>query len=372
LGRSYNYPHVAAGHWVLYRLARNHQGLVQARDWRWYLEHAWLTATAMVREAPRYAQFGQMEGEVFLEILKDLKREGMTQQAAELEVLMKDRTDHWKSLPYPFGSEMAWDSTGQPEVYAWLRYFGYEEEAASTREVILGYDPAIPHWGYNGNARRYWDFLYAGKLRRIERQIHHYGSALNAVPLFDAYRANPQDFHLLRVAYGGLMGGITNIDREGFGSAAFHASPDEMRFDAITGDYGMGFFGHAYATASYLVDHPTFGWLGFGAAVSRSGDRVRIEPKDSGRSRLFVAPAGLWLTLQAGKIESAEYAPATGALSLRLAPADVHTEAARLSVETTTSDGRGYAPQGFAPKRGLYTIPLARDSTIVVLSTSAR
>jgi hypothetical protein len=368
LARSYNYPHVAAGHWVLYRLARNHQGLVTLRDWRSYLEHAYLTAVAMLRDAPRYAQFGQMEGEVFLEILKDLKREGMMPQADELEGLMSSRTEHWRSLAFPFGSEMAWDSTGQPEVYAWLRYFGYAHEAASTREVILGYDPTIPHWGYNGNARRYWDFLYAGKLKRIERQIHHYGSALNAVPLFDAYRANPQDFHLLRVAYGGLMGGIANIDEDGFGSAAFHAHPDAMRFDAITGDYGMGFFGHAYATASYLVNHPAFGWLGFGGEVSHSRDRVRIEPKDSGRSRLFIAPAGLWLTLQAGKIEFAEYSGVTGALTLELAPADAHTAAARLSVESTTSKSRRYVPQGFALERGLYTIPLHRRSTVVVLS----
>src|SRR5262249_642589 len=72
LERSYNYPHVAIGYWVLYRLARNHQGLVTLHDWRWYLDHASLTATAMMRDAPHYAQFGQMEGEVFLEILKDL------------------------------------------------------------------------------------------------------------------------------------------------------------------------------------------------------------------------------------------------------------------------------------------------------------
>jgi hypothetical protein len=263
---------------------------------------------------------------------------------------------------------MPWDSTGQPEVYAWLRYFGHEEEAARTREVILGYDPAIPHWGYNGNARRYWDFLYAGKLRRIERQIHHYGSALNAVPLFDAYRANPRDFHLLRVAYGGLMGSLTNIDQDGFGSAAFHAYPDEMRFDAISGDYGIGFFGHAYATASYLVRHPTFGWLGFGGLVSKSGDRIRIEPKDSGRSRLFVAPAGLRLALHAGKIEAAEYSTATGAMSLTLAPAAAHTSTARLSVETTVSGGPAYAVQGFGLERGLYTIALGRDPTMVILS----
>src|SRR5262249_20041867 len=49
LERSYDYPHVAAGYWVLYRLARHHQDLVHAHDWRWYLDHARLTAVAMVR-----------------------------------------------------------------------------------------------------------------------------------------------------------------------------------------------------------------------------------------------------------------------------------------------------------------------------------
>jgi uncharacterized protein DUF5695 len=320
-----------------------------------------------MRDAPYYAQFGQMEGEVFVEILEDLQREGMTSEARTLEALMRKRVDRWRSLPYPFGSEMPWDSTGQPEVYAWLRYFGYEQQAATTREVILGYDPTIPSWGYNGNARRYWDFLYAGKLERIERQIHHYGSALNAVPLFDAYRANPRDIHLLRVAYGGLMGALTNIDQDGFASAAFHAWPDQMRFDALSGDYGMGFFGHAYATASYLVDDPTFGWLGFGGIVSQLGDIVRIEPRDSARTRLFIAPERLWLTLQAGKIESAEYSPADGSLVLRLAPADTHTPAARLSVETTAPEAAQYVPREMSLERGLYTIPLRSQAAEIHL-----
>ena len=57
-------------------------------------------------------------------------------------------TDHWRTLAYPFGSEMAWDSTGQAEVYAWMRHFGYTRQADITREVILGYDPAmIKLWG---------------------------------------------------------------------------------------------------------------------------------------------------------------------------------------------------------------------------------
>ncbi|WP_343732228.1 DUF5695 domain-containing protein [Duganella sp.] len=334
LGRAYNYPHVAIGHWVLYRLARNHVGLVTAHDWRWYLQQAYQTVVAMMRDAPEYAQFGLMEGDVFIDILKDLQREEMHAEAADMERLMKQRADHWRTLIYPFGSEMAWDSTGQAEVYAWMRHFGYQPQADITREVILGYDPTMPSWGYNGNARRYWDFLYAGKTPRIERQIHHYGSTLNAVPLFEAYRANPSDLHLLRVAYGGLLGGITNIDQQGFASAGFHAWPDMMRWDAYSGDYGMGFYGHAYASATYVLNDPTFGWLAFGANLQAAADgKLHITPKDSARTRLFIAPERAWITLEAGKYDSAVYDPRSGAITLQLAASTPHTPRARIITE---------------------------------------
>jgi hypothetical protein len=283
---------------------------------------------------------------------------------------MKRRVQHWLTLPYPFGSEMPWDSTGQPEVYAWLRHFGHHAKAVTTREVILGYDPIIPSWAYNGNARRYWDFLYAGKIRRVERQVHHYGSALNAVPLFDAFRGNPADLHLLRVAYGGLMGALTNVDERGFGSAAFHSWPDEMRFDALTGDYGMGFFGHAYATASYLVRHPTFGWLGFGGRVSESRDAIRIEPQDSGRSRVFIAPARLWVELAAGKIEAVEYSPADGSVRLQLAPAQEHTSLARLSLQATAGRSGVPAPAGARRENGWLSVELGLQSTFITIPGS--
>ncbi|SEN68762.1 hypothetical protein SAMN05192583_3313 [Sphingomonas gellani] len=365
LGRAYNYPHVAIGHWVLYRAARNHPGLVARHDWRWYLDHAYQTTVAMMRDAPYYAQFGLMEGDVFVDILKDLKREGMTVQATEMERLMKGRADHWRTLDYPFGSEMPWDSTGQPEVYAWMRYFGYQPQADVTREVILGYDPTIPSWGYNGNARRYWDFLYGGKYLRIERQIHHYGSTLNAVPLLDAYRQNPADLYLLRVGYGGTMGGITNIAPDGFSSAAFHAWPDMMKWDPYSGDYGMGFFGHAYAAGTYLVKDPTFGWVGFGGNIRQAGGDVRIEPKDGARARLFIAPAGLWVTLEAGKIAGATYQPATGRVTLTLDPATPTTPAARLFFETTTAGGPRMVLEGGTEERGGYTLPLSTTPRVV-------
>jgi len=367
IGRSYNYPHVAVGHWVLYRLARNHTGLVTLSDWRWYLEHAYQTAVAMMRDAPEYAEFGQMEGDVFIEILKDLAREGLSHEWHEMERLMRGRAEHWRALAFPFGSEMAWDSTGQAEVYAWMRYFGFARQATETLEVILGYDPTIASWGYNGNARRYWDFLYGGKLARVERQIHHYGSTLNAVPLFEAYRADPADLYLLRVAYGGWMGGITNIDPQGFGSAAFHSWPDQMRWDPYSGDYGMGFFGHAYAAATYLARDPTFGWLCFGGNIQITTDNIHIVPKDGARSRLFIAPAGVWIVLESGKISAADYRIATGEIRLTLDPADSATPTARLVIETTAHAVRSYEITSGAAERGAQTILLSNSPTNVEL-----
>jgi len=55
-----------------------------------------------------------------------------------------------------------------------------------------------------------WDFVYAGKLSRIERQLHHYGSGLNAIPVLSEYRENPNDLYLLRVGHAGTMGAIAN------------------------------------------------------------------------------------------------------------------------------------------------------------------
>ena len=64
--RSYDYPHVAAAYWVLYHLARNHPGLVTNHPWDWYLDQAYQTSIAMTNYAEGLAEFGQMEGDIFL------------------------------------------------------------------------------------------------------------------------------------------------------------------------------------------------------------------------------------------------------------------------------------------------------------------
>jgi hypothetical protein len=366
--RSFNYPHVAGAYWVLYRLARNHAGLVTNHGWEWYLTHAYDTSVAMMEYAAGYAEFGQMEGDIFVFILEDLQREGFKTQAEALEAKMRGRAEHWRKQAFPFGSEMPWDSTGQEEVFAWMKYFGYKDKAQVTLDAILGYDPTVPHWGYNGSARRYWDFVYAGKYQRIERQLHHYGSGINAIPLLATYRENPDDFYLLRVGYGGTMGALSDVDQEGFASAAFHAFPDMLKFDPYTADNGPNFFGHAVNTGTYVVQHPEFGWVAFGGNLQVASGKVRVTPLDSFRSRVYVAPLGLWLTLDSGEFQKIEIDPAARTVKIELGAATPDTTIARLRIE------QPYKPAGMASfqlsqraptERGAYQVSLKSTATSV-------
>ncbi|MFD1771146.1 DUF5695 domain-containing protein [Sphingobacterium suaedae] len=353
IGRSYNYPHVAAAHWVLYRLSRNYNQLVSEESWQTYLDRAYQTAIAMVDKAPHYAQFGQMEGSVFLLILKDLQREGLTEAASKLEQAMKARALHWKTLNYPFGSEMPWDSTGQEEVYVWSRYFGFDEKAQVTLNAILAYAPTVPHWGYNGSARRYWDFVYGGKLARIERQLHHYGSALNAIPLLSEYRDNPDDFYLLRVGHAGMMGALANVTQDGFAPGAFHSYPSTLANDGISGDYGSGFYGYAVNSGSYIIQHPEFGWLAFSGRLREDQTKIHVDLTTAGRSRLFLAAEKLWLTTDAGEMESITYDTASKEIVIQFTKASFVPNVL-LNIQTTT----GYKLRGTRQDaQGRYVIP---------------
>src|SRR5262249_7076624 len=162
------------------------------------------------------------------------------------------------------------------------------------------------------------------------RQIHHYGSGINAIPVLAAYRARPGDDYLLRVGYAGTMAALSNIYPDGFAAAAFHSAPSLLRWDAYSGDYGPNFFGHALNTATYVIAHPEFGWQAFGGNIGFAPDEgskamsgaardwVLVQPLDSLRSRIYVAPRGLWLTLDAGTFDNIEISTKTHAVRIAL------------------------------------------------------
>jgi hypothetical protein len=205
-----------------------------------------------VKEHGRYNQYGLMVGSVWAHLLRDLQREAEAEEsngvwaiaAAGIEEFMRERAEVWAKLRFPFGSEMPWDSTGQEEVYTWTKHFGFYNQSNATLAAVLSYMPAVPSWGYNGNARRYFDFaVYGGENFGTEREFMHYGAPLNAIVALDAFRTDPSDLHLLRIGIGGIAGSLTNINStNGVASMGWHGSAEYMHRDpwscgAYTTDY---------------------------------------------------------------------------------------------------------------------------------------
>jgi hypothetical protein len=167
-----------------------------------------------------------------------------------------------------------------------------------------------------------------------------------------------------------MMGALSNIDQEGFASVAFHSFPSTLKWDPYSGDYGPNFYGHALNAATYVINHPEFGWQSFGGNLRRSGSWIKVQPLDSFRMRVYIAPRGLWLTLDAGTFESVELNTRTGAVRISLAPATEYTKVARLRVEQPAKiAGVGnYRPATqLTEERGAYVIPLRKQATQVEL-----
>jgi hypothetical protein len=347
----------------MYRVARNHSGLISKHSWDWYLNQAFFTANYLGTHTNiGNWRDGLMDGTIFLLLLDDLKREGWREQSAILEGQLRTHAEEWNRRPVPFGSEMAWDSTGQEQIYGVTKYFGFDDKAQITLNSIVGYMPSSPHWGYNGSARRFWDFFYgAAPGGTTERQLHHYGSGLNAIPMLSDFRDKPNDFYLLRVGYAGAMGGLSNIDEEGFAGTAFHSFPQNMRWDTYSGDYGPNFFGVAVNAATYVIQHPEFGWLGFGGNIKQDGDWIKLQPLDAFRQRVYLAPVGLWLTLDSGTFDAVEFNVKTRAVRVGLSRASASTSRAILRVQQPAK------VEGVAAYRPVEKLSIERDAFAVAL-----
>ncbi|ERL63883.1 DUF5695 domain-containing protein [Schleiferilactobacillus shenzhenensis] len=343
--RAYNYIHQAVIYWVLYRLARNYPNLVSHHQWDWYLRHAYETVLAMHRFCGKddpmdLEQFGLMVGSAHLWMLRDLENEGWHDEAQRFTDYMHQRYEIWAGLKYPYGSEMPWDSTGQEEVYMWCDYFNDRPKAVQTVQAIEAYTPHVPHWGYDGDSRRYFDSMVYGKWEKVAREFGHYGSSLNAIPLLHEYlHHDPTDLALLQLGYAASTSALFDIDSDGFGSMAYLADPAIQAFEPWTGDYGQAFYGYAHDAGQYVFYDKQRGWLSFGGKTSDAGQRITLTPTDAFHRRVFVHGArGDWsLISETTPIRQVTLDAVAKKVTVQLATAEVLPYQLRLRTSTNLS-----------------------------------
>lgn len=215
---------------------------------------------------------------------------------------------------------------------------------------------------------------------RIERQIHHYGSGLNALPMLEYFEQNPTDIYLLRVGYGGNSGPLTNIDQDGFASASFHSWPDTLAWDAYSGDYGPNFSGLVMGAGTYVVTTDDLGTVAFGGNVVVNADgTIQISPRDAVRRKVYLAQYGISITVDAGIIDQLLVHPKTHQLTVSIAesvavvPAMASAKSCILRAEivapvSNVGSVAVVSPSGLQQERGGWSVALGSSTTDVVLS----
>lgn len=397
--RSFNYPHHTATYLALYLAARNTK-LSTYRSWQWYLARA---ANTTIRfGAPTV---GVMDGTVFREVLRCVREEASVDNetwgdsASAIEANMYARAAYFASEEYPYGSEFAFDTTGQEEVVVWLLHFanstnGWSAAAKRTVDHVLSYMRASGTWAYNGGSRSWGDLGNNGKwfvtaYANFEtRGNMHYRSGLNSIPLLEWYRRNPDDAFLLPVALGAVAGQMTNIDADGAPSMMLHMQPYILDFDPHSGDFGLGFFGGSLGSGAYLVRDSQRGPLCYlcNLNTTNGDDSISLEPVDGYRRRVYLEPLGLQLQLDVGtfarvvldekeKQISVEFEPAAEAARFSTAGGPTF-DARRLRVQKMASSRPGSnfvveANKGkgtFPFVRNAYEIPEAVQSVVIQYS----
>lgn len=133
-------------------------------------------------------------------------------------------------------------------------------------------------------------------------------------------------------------------------------------------------------TSTYVVNLEPFGWQAFGGEVLSTSPTIRVRVADAVRRRVFVAPLGQTLLLDAGAFEEVEFDEGAMTINVTIsdAPAGVSSAAkapvGRLLVKTTVEiDGVGsLTPTGeFEVDAGAWVVPFTDGSASVTLSASA-
>jgi hypothetical protein len=119
-----------------------------------------------------------------------------------------------------------------------------------------------------------------------------------------------------------------------------------------------------------VIHHPEFGWLTFGGNQEIKSKWLEIIPLDSSRSRLYLAPKGLWLTLEVGKFNKIRFDRAMEKIQLSLDTRTDYAANALLRIEQPFSAGKNMRfrlRQDYRKERGQYVIPLTHKNTRVEL-----
>lgn len=303
--RAFNYVHVINTYFNMYRIQKlfGFQHLKPAAD---YLHKALQYTKAMFSfwmfpEGVGATEYGNMgELTIPLHLPDALAAEGMNAEAEWVRETSASKAAFFGKEAYPFGSEMAYDSTAYEAVYAYAKSAG--DATTMEKAVMASFSNRghQPNWYYyNTDLRQhgetYWNVSY---------MTHLGGWVLYDYSLNEGHR----DYALIKSAYASYLAGWSlinsgywNSDPRTLGSSCWvlHTGwenskeivpgnvPLIRKAWQMSGESGLGYFAGLKMASSVVIEHPVLGIYGFGCDVQVNGSVWTIRPRDGLRMRIY-------------------------------------------------------------------------------------
>ena len=318
--RAFNYVHVINIMRDMY-LIRKQQPYDFLRDAEEYLKMAYEYTKAMFCYwmypdgvgASEYGNMGEMTLPLYL--AEDLKREGMVQEAADMDALFDKKASYFAGKNYPFGSEMVYDSTAFEAVYAYGKRIGNRHIMKAAACASFSNRGKQPVW-----------YLYQTDVRGggDSGWNSSYMTQLGSWPILDyaLVQGHAEEDWILS-GFGACLsgwliynsGGYWDDDEANRGATGWitigarinvtdHA-PEDGRGDGklgmplskgcviLSGEAGIGFFGALRSMCAIVIDHSILGRTGLGCSLEQTEGKERIVLRDGLGVRLYHVP-GRW------------------------------------------------------------------------------
>jgi len=303
--RAFNYVHVINTYYNMYRIQKvySYSYLDPAHD---YLNKAYLYTEAMFNywmfpEGVGATEYGNMgELTIALELADALAAEGMNDAEQWVREKVASKASFFTGSEYPFGSEMAYDSTAYEAVYAYAK--SARDHHTMKKAVMAAYANRghQPHWYYyNTDLRQhgetYWNVSY----------MTHLGGWV----MYDyTLHEGKLDYELIKSAYASYLAGWSlinsgywNDDPENIGGSCWVLHTGWKDSDHIvdgkpplikkawqlSGESGLGYFAGLKMASAVIVNHPILGVYGFGCDVEVADHQWTIKPNDGLSMRVF-------------------------------------------------------------------------------------
>lgn len=303
--RAFNYVHVVNTYFNMYRI-RKLYGLAYLKPAAYYLSQAYQYTRAMFTywmfpEGVGATEYGNMgELTIPLELADALALEGMADEAEWVRETAAAKAAFFGEAAYPFGSEMAYDSTAYEAVYAYAKSAGDRTTMEKAVKASFANRGHQPQWQYDNTDLRqhgetHWNVSYMTQLGGWVL----YDYALN--------EGNP-DYELIKSAYASYLAGWSLINfgywdsdpaNEGASCWILHMGEEDSKEVKdgrvplikkawrMSGESGLGYFAGLKMAASIIVSHPVLGVYGFGCDVRVNGVIWTIRPRDGLRMRIY-------------------------------------------------------------------------------------